>query len=156
MTVTKLQLQVLALSIGTVTNTGDIEDLDVTLGHARHQVINQCALHTPKSACLLGIISWLHRDGAFANNIADFIPHVQRQSALRPFDGEHTIRDVGADAARNSNRTFANAAHQNTSASTSPPTLAARASASESTPFGVETMEIPRPLRITGSSLLPE
>ena len=65
-------------------------------------------------------------------------------------------RGRGGDAAGNGDRYLTDAAHQNTSASTSPPTFWARASASESTPRGVETMVMPRPLRTTGSSLEPE
>ena len=45
---------------------------------------------------------------------------------------------------------------QNTRQSTSPPTLATRASASDMTPRGVDRMDMPRPLRIFGRSLIEE
>ena len=45
---------------------------------------------------------------------------------------------------------------QNTWQRTSPPTFASRASASERTPFGVETMTMPRPFLTRGSSSAPE
>jgi hypothetical protein len=45
---------------------------------------------------------------------------------------------------------------QNTEQSTSPPTLAARACASDMTPREVDTMATPSPLRIDGMPSTPE
>src|SRR5690606_15418437 len=84
------------------------------------------------------------------------VRQAHRQSALGALHAERALADLGSDPARDRHRPFADAAHQNTSASTSPPTFSARASTSESTPRGVETMVMPRPLRTVGSSRLPE
>ncbi len=81
---------------------------------------------------------------------------LQRERALGALHGELAILDGRSHARRNGDRFFTDAAHQNTSASTSPPTFCSRASLSESTPRGVETMVMPKPLRTTGSSLEPE
>src|SRR3546814_5853650 len=50
MAVTELQLQRLALRVGTIADTGDFEHLGEAFGHARDQVLHQRALHTPEGA----------------------------------------------------------------------------------------------------------
>jgi len=56
--------------------------------------------------------------------------------------------ELDGDTGRNDDRIFADARHaQNTLQMTSPPTLAARASASDMTPRGVERIEMPSPLK---------
>src|SRR5690606_36120205 len=123
---------------------------------ARDQVLNQRALHAPERASALGVIGRLHDDRAITDFIRDVVRGRNRHGALGPLDADLATFDAGGDASGNGDRLLTGAAHQNTSASTSPPTFWSRASASESTPRGVETMVMPRPLRTRGSSLLPE
>ena len=156
MAVTELQLQVGPLRRSTIADTGDLQGLGIPFGHTGHEVRYQRALHAPKGPTALGIVGRRDRNHTVLDGIADVFDERQRQGSLGPLDGQHAVGDVGGHPCRDCHRLFTDAAHQNTSASTSPPTLAARASASESTPRGVETIEMPRPLRITGNSLEPE
>src|SRR3990170_6238305 len=152
----ELKLQLVALRIRAVADAGDLEDLGEALGHALDQVRDERALHAPEGPRRLGGVCRLDHDGFTIDGVADLVAQAERESALRPLHAEHAVLDSGGDPARDRHRHFADAAHQNTSASTSPPTFWARASASESTPRGVETMVMPRPLRTVGSSLEPE
>src|SRR5690606_38848527 len=126
------------------------------LGHARDQVLDQRALHAPEGARFTRVVRGLNRDAAFADFIFDVVGQRHRERALRTLDRQLAAVDRGGDAARDRYCLFTNARHQNTSASTSPPTLCSRASASERTPRGVDTMVMPRPLRTIGSSFEPE
>src|SRR5687768_13747367 len=152
----ELELELVALRVRTIADAGDLEGLGEALGHALDQVRDQRALHAPERPRRLGSIGRLDHDRIAFDGVADLLAHPQGEIALGPLHAEHAVLDSGSDPARDRHRHFADAAHQNTSASTSPPTFCARASASESTPRGVETMVMPRPLRTVGSSRLPE
>src|SRR5690606_13861960 len=156
MAIAELELQLAALRVGAIADAGDLEDLGVTIGHAGHEVGDERALHAPVAARRLAVVRRLDRDAAVLERVGHEVRQAERQRALRALDAEDAVVDRGSDPARDLHRLLADAAHQNTSASTSPPTFCVRASLSESTPRGVETMVMPRPLRITGSSLLPE
>ena len=88
--------------------------------------------------------------------VHEIVEQLHRERALGPLDGQRAALDRGGDARRQRDRLLADAGHQNTSASTSPPTFWSRASASDSTPRGVDTMIVPRPLRMRGSSRAAE
>src|SRR6478735_1211925 len=154
--VAELQLELAALGLRTVADAGDLKHLGKALGDALDQVRHQRTLQTPVGPGVLAVVGRLHRDAAVVELVVDQFVGADRQGALGPLDGERTVVDLGSDAAWDRHRLLADAAHQNTSASTSPPTFCARASLSESTPRGVETMVMPRPLRMFGSSFEPE
>src|SRR3546814_19008442 len=83
-------------------------------------------------------------------------PRSTRTDTLFPyttlFRSEQAAFNGRRDPSGDRNRLFTNARHsQNTYASTSPPTFWSRASASDSTHLGVETMVKPRPLTTTGN-----
>src|SRR5205814_1582955 len=113
-------------------------------------------LHAPEGPRTLGLVRRLDRDRAIFDGISDLVGQAQRQRALRTLDRKRLAFDRGGDARRHGDRLLTNAAHQKTSARTSPPTFCSRASASDRTPLGVETMVMPRPLRTRGSSFEPE
>src|SRR5690606_39015024 len=142
----ELKLELLALCLSTIADAGDLQNLGEPAGHAFDQVRHQRALHAPMAASSLAVVGRLNQDRAVFQLVADEIRQADREDAFRPLHAERTVIDVGSNPARDRYRLFADAAHQNTSASTSPPTFLARASASESTPRGVETMVMPRPL----------
>src|SRR3546814_9285598 len=120
--------------------SSDVCSSDLTLDEVR----NQRALHAPLAAGLLGLAERLHCDGTVIDRVRNLVGQPQGQGALGPLYRQHAVVNVSGDAARDRHRPFADAAHQNTSASTSPPTFSVRASLSESTPLGVETMVMPR------------
>ena len=154
--VAELQTQILALRRRAVADAGDLEGLGEALGHPGHEILHERAVHAPEGACTLGLVGRADDDAPVLDAVADVLEHRHREGALRPLHGKHRAFDRRGDAAGQRDRNFTNAAHQNTSASTSPPTFCSRASASERTPRGVETMVMPRPLRTRGSSWLPE
>ena len=55
--------------------------------------------------------------------VSDLLVGAHRQGAFWSLDGQRAVLDLRGDAARDRHRPFADAAHQNTSASTSPPTF---------------------------------
>src|SRR5690606_27083008 len=154
--VAELKLELLALRARTVADAGDLEDLGEALRDTFDEVRHQRALHAPVAAGRLAVVGRLDRDRSVLELVVDELRQAHRQGPLGALDAELPVLDRRGDPARDRHRLLADAAHQNTSASTSPPTFWARASASESTPLGVETMVMPRPLRTVGSSLLPE
>src|SRR5688572_15343107 len=154
--VAELKLELVALRVRAIADAGDLENFCKALSHALDKVRDQRALHAPVAACRLAVVRGGDRDRAVVKRVADELGQAQGECALRALHAELAVVDSGSDPARDRHRHFADAAHQNTSASTSPPTFCARASASESTPRGVETMVMPRPLRTVGSSRLPE
>src|SRR3546814_639515 len=128
--VAELQTQVLALGRGAIADAGDLEGLREALGHARHQVLHQSAMHAPEGTRPLGLVCRFHDDPAVLDAVADVLEHRHGQRALRPLDRQHDTLGRGRNAARQRDRYFSNAAHdQNTSASTPPPTFWSRASA---------------------------
>src|SRR3569623_940432 len=153
--IAELKLELLALRIRTVADAGDQELLGEALGHAGHQVLHQRTLHAPKGARLLGVVGRLHADRVRLQVVRDQVGHRHGQGALRPLHAQRAALGRRGDTARDRDRFLTDAAHQNTSASTSPPTFCSRASVSESTPRGVETMVMPRPLSTRGSSCEP-
>src|SRR3546814_2211544 len=156
MAVTELQLQRLALRVGTIADTCDFEHLGEAFGHARDQVLHQRALHTPEGARFTRVVGGLNRNAAFADFIFDVVGKRHRERALRALHRQLAAVDRGGDAAGDRYCLFTNARHQNTSASTSPPTLCSRASAYARTPRGVDTMWMPRPMRTIGRFFEPD
>src|SRR6478735_1424542 len=154
--VAELQLELAALRLRTVADAGDLQHLGEALGDTFDQVRHQRALQAPVAARRLAVVGRQDRDGPVVEVVLDQFVGADRQGALGALDGQRAVIDLGGDAAWDRHRLLADAAHQNTSASTSPPTFCARASLSESTPRGVETMVMPRPLRMFGNSFEPE
>src|SRR5206468_7758151 len=155
--VDELEPQIAALSLGTVADAGDLEHLGEALGHARDEVLHIGTLHTPR-----GAVALRRGDRCYADfSVGDLILHevveqLHRQRALGALDRQSLTFDAGGDARGHRHRLLTDAGHQNTSARTSPPTFWSRASASDSTPRGVDTMTVPRPLRMRGSARAAE
>ena len=141
---------------GAIADAGDEQLLGEAVGDARHQVLHHRALHAPEGAGALGVVGRLHRNAAVFERVADLVTQRHGEGALGALHADDAVVDRRGHASRYGDRLLTDAAHQNTSASTSPPTFCSRASASERTPRGVETMVMPRPLRTRGSSCEPE
>ena len=87
----------------------------------------------------------------------DVVMHHELQLAPLALGLEMLALEVDGDPGGDGNRILADARHgQNTLQMTSPPTLAARASASDMTPRGVDRIEMPSPLKWRGSSRIFE
>ena len=129
---------------------------DVIYSIKEDEILNERALHAPERPRRLRLVGRLNTDALVRHVVTDLVAHLQLQRALGTLDRQDLAFGGGADACRQLDRPFTNARHQNTSASTSPPTFASRASASDSTPRGVDTMIVPRPLRMRGSSRAAE
>ena len=87
----------------------------------------------------------------------DVVVDDEGEFAPLALDLEVLALEVHGDALRDGDCVFADARHdQNTLQRTSPPTLAARASASLMTPRGVDRIEMPRPLKCRGRSTILE
>ena len=87
----------------------------------------------------------------------DVVVDDERELAALALDLEGLALEVDGDARGDDDRVLADARHgQNTLQMTSPPTLAARASASDMTPRGVDRIEMPSPLKWRGSSRILE
>src|SRR5260221_2658732 len=154
--VAELQAQIAALRLGAITDASDLEHLGEAVGHTRNEVLHHRALHAPGGARLLRRPDRSDEDLVFLDRVNDVVEHRHGQGTLGALDHEHAVLVGSRDAAWNGHGLLANAGHQNTSASTSPPTLCSRASASDSTPRGVDTMTVPKPLRMRGSSRAAE
>src|SRR5690606_3646600 len=141
--VAKREAQVAPLGLGTIADAGDVQEAGVAVRDAFDEVRDERALHAPVAARFLGIVSRLDRNRSILELVADLVREAEREGALRALHAERAVLDRGGDTARDLDRPFTDTAHQNTSASTSPPTFCARASLSESTPRGVETMVMP-------------
>ena len=99
----------------------------------------------------------LDQDLALVDLVDDVVEHRHRQRALGALDGQRAFfRLVAVTPPGMATGFLPMRDIQNTSARTSPPTFCSRASASDSTPRGVETITVPRPLRMCGSSRAPE
>src|SRR5438270_7707750 len=157
MAVAELQTQVAALGLGAIADAGDLEHLGEPLGHTRDEVLHVRARHAPRGAVALRVRKGGETDLAFADLIFHkVVEQLHRQRTLRSLNRQGLSLDVRCHAGGHRNRSLANAGHQNTSASTSPPTFWSRASASDSTPRGVDTITVPTPLRLGGRSGAPE
>src|SRR5690554_1115036 len=119
----ELKLELLALHLCTIADTRDLQDFRKSTGDAVDQVGHQGALHAPMATCRLAVVGRLNQDRAVFDLVADEIRQTQRQSALRPLNAQRTIVDIGSNPAGDRYRLLADPAHQNTSASTSPPTF---------------------------------
>ena len=156
MAVAELQVEHLALCGGAVAHAVDEQLLGEARRHAGDEVLHHRALHAPERACRLAGVGRLHRNATVLERVGDLFAEREVQGALRPLHVELAVVDRRGDTARDRDRLFTDAAHQNTSASTSPPTFCSRASASDRTPLGVETIVMPRPFMTRGSSVEPE
>src|SRR3546814_10897731 len=95
MAVAELQLQRLALRVGTIADTGDFEHLGEAFGHARDQVLHQRALHTPEGARFTRVVGGLNRNAAFADFIFDVVGKRHRERALRALHRQLAAVDRG-------------------------------------------------------------
>src|SRR5690348_13714882 len=155
--VTELEAKVLALRLGAVADAGDLEHLGEALGHPGDEVLHVGAGHAPRRAVALRVGQRSHFDLALADLIFhEIVEQLHRERALGALHGQDAAFNRSRDSGRKSDWPLADTGHQNTSARTSPPTFWSRASASDNTPRGVDTITVPRPLRMRGSSRAAE
>src|SRR6185369_15678121 len=154
--VAELQAQVLALGLGVVADAGDLEHLGEALGHACDEVLDHRPLHAPGGARLLRRADRRNQNLVVLDRIDHVVEHRHGQGPFRALDHQQPVFVGRSDAARDGDGFLSDTGHQNTSASTSPPTFCSRASASDNTPRGVDTMIVPSPLRMRGSSRAAE
>src|SRR5690606_27551020 len=121
--VAELKLELLALRARTVADAGDLEDLGEALRDTFDEVRHQRALHAPVAAGRLAVVGRLDRDRSVLELVVDELRQAHRQGPLGALDAELPVLDRRGDPARDRHRLLADAAHQNTSASTSPPTF---------------------------------
>src|SRR6185503_8241184 len=153
----ELQLQQLGVGGGTITDAVDLEIDGEAVRHAAHHVAREVARGAPLHACAAAIVARLERESLALLGDDDVVMHDQRELAALALDLERLALEVDGDARRNGDRIFADARHaQNTLQRTSPPTLAARASASDMMPRGVDRIWMPSPLKWRGSSRIFE
>ena len=117
------------------------------------RLFDQRARGAPLRARALGFDARIELDRALVHLDGDVVVHHDLHGALRALHLDGLPFHVGGDAGGDRNRFFADAGHQNTVQMISPPTLASRASWSAITPFGVDRIEMPRPLLMRGSAL---
>src|SRR5476649_1472751 len=153
----QLQVQHLGVSRGTIADAVDLEVDGETLRHAAHHVVREVAGGAPLHARAAAFVARLEREGLALLRHDDVIVNDEREFAALALDLEGLALEVDGDARGNGDGIFADARHaQNTLQRTSPPTLAARASASDMTPRGVDRIEMPRPLKWRGRSTILE
>src|SRR5690606_34789363 len=121
--VAELKLQLPPLRLRAIADAGDFQYFGETAGNAFDQVRHQRPLHAPVAARGLGVVGRLDRDRTVLELVFDEVRQPYRKGALGPLHAERAVLDLGGDPARDLHRLLADAAHQNTSASTSPPTF---------------------------------
>src|SRR5207237_5801185 len=80
--ITELNLQVLALQGGAITDATDLEATLEAFGHARHRVGEQRTIRSPHGAGALGIVARVHLDLAALHHGPDEDVHRDPQRAL--------------------------------------------------------------------------
>src|SRR5262249_42183495 len=157
----ELELQVLALDLGAVADAVDLEGLREALGNAGHHVVDKAARCSPERSRPLRLGTRSHHDLAVLQLGLDFLAQAKLELSELAFGLQYPVGDLDGHSGGYWYGVFAYAGHgtsrpQNTRQSTSPPRFAARASLSDMTPFGVDNMEMPRPLYTLGRSLIFE
>src|SRR5258708_6285917 len=150
--VAELQLQHLGIRLGAVADAVDLEIDGEAVRHAANHVAREVARRAPLHAGAAALGTRLEEELVAVLGDLDVVMHHELELAALALGLEMLALEVDGDPGRNRNRIFADARHgQNTLQMTSPPTLAARASASDMMPRGVLRIEMPSPLKWLGS-----
>src|SRR6202008_734428 len=128
MTVTERDLQVFALYCGAIADAADFKTLLEAFGDAGDQIVHQRARGAPLRARALGLGARLDLDLPAVELDRNIVVQRHLKGPFRSLDLHHLAFDVGSDARRHCNGSFADTRHQNTVQRISPPTLASRAS----------------------------
>ena len=155
--VAELQLQHLGIRLGAVADAVDLEVDGEAVRHAAHHVAREVARRAPLHAGAAAVGARREDELVAVAGDRDVVVHHELQLAPLALGLEMLALELDGDSGGDRNRVFADARHgQNTLQMTSPPTLAARASASDMTPRGVDRIEMPSPLKWRGSSRIFE
>src|SRR5476649_2181842 len=153
----ELKVQRLGIGRGAIAHAVDLEVDGEAVRHTAHHVAREVTGGAPLHARATAFVARLEREGLAFLGHDDVIVNHERELAALALDLEGLALEVDGDARGNGHGIFADARHaQNTLQMTSPPTLAARASASDMTPRGVDRIEMPRPLKWRGRSTILE
>ena len=142
MAVAELQVEVAALHRGAIADAVDFEVAGKAGRDAGHHVVDQRPRRAPHRPRPLAVVLRRDRDGAVGDGRGHVVADDEAQRAEPPFGGQGLAGQIDGHALRDRDRVFADTGHivflippgQNTRHSTSPPTLAARASLSDMTP----------------------
>src|SRR5690606_25374166 len=92
--VAELQLELLALCVRAVADTGDLEDLGEALRDALDQVRHERSLHAPMAASRLAVVGRSDRNRSVLELVRHELRQAHRKGALRPLHVEHAFADV--------------------------------------------------------------
>ena len=154
MAIAELQVQGVALHRGAIADPVDLEVAGEAVGDPGDHVVDQRAGGSPHRARALALVLRRDRDLAVGDRGGDLVGQRDAQGAEPALGGQRLARQLDLHPGGDRDRILTDTRHrlprisgpQNTRHSTSPPTLAARASLSDMTPRGVDRMAMPRPL----------
>src|SRR5216684_1414495 len=148
---TELQLQVLGIGLGAVADAVDLEVDGEAVRNAAHHIAREIARRAPLHAGAAALRARREDERLAVPGDRHVVVHHELELAPLALGLEMLALELDGDSGGDRNRIFADARHgQNTLQMTSPPTLAARASASDMTPRGVDRIEMPSPLKWRG------
>src|SRR6266576_4336531 len=142
------------LGLRLVADALNLERLREPLRHAVHPVGDERAGEPVQRFVPALVRGAPHHDGVFLERQGELRMKRAADLALRALHGDRAALELGGDALGQRNRLPADARHggYHTTASSSPPTRAVRASRSDIKPCGVERMAIPSPFLTRGIS----
>src|SRR6185436_12254016 len=149
------QVHSIGLCLGLVADTLNLEVLAEALGHALHHVLHQRAGQAMERLVPLFFAGPGHGELIVAEGQLHLGMELTAQLASRPLHRDAVSLQLERDTLGYGDRLSANTRHgssYHTTASSSPPRLALRASRSVMSPRGVETMAMPSPFLTRGSS----
>src|SRR4029077_1265624 len=109
--IAELDLQVLALQRGAVTDAVNLQPALEALGHARHHVGEQRTVGTPHGAGAFGVDPWIDLDLRVLHLGRDVAMEHDRHRALGPFHVDDLAVHAGGDARGDRNRLFSYTRH---------------------------------------------
>src|SRR5439155_26889427 len=142
------------LGLRLVADALNLERLRETLRHPVHHVGDERAGEPVQRLVEALVRGSPHHDGVLLERQGELRMKRAADLALRALDGDRTAFDLRGDTVGQRNRLPADARHggYQTTASSSPPTRAVRASRSDIRPCGVEGIAIPSPFLTRGIS----
>src|SRR6188508_2213201 len=149
------QVYTIGLCLGLVSDTLDLEVLAEALGHAFHHVLHQSAGQAVERLVPLFLAGPGNGELIVAEGQLHLGVELTAQLAARALHRDAVSLQLERDALGYGYRLSTNTRHgssYHTTASSSPPRLALRASRSVMSPRGVETMAMPSPFLTRGSS----
>ncbi len=150
------ELERLSARFRAIAHALNLELLHEGLRDALNHVGDQRARHPVQRPAIAVVVRPREQDLGVLDPHADVVRNPLAEIALRALHADLVGDQIHRDAARDRDRSPADARHAyQTSHTTSPPTAAARALSSDKIPFEVEITEMPSPLRTFGSALAP-